>query len=123
MKKRLFSFAMMLVMAVTAFAYSFTGKTYKGDLPGGSMTVKFTSASRGTMTLKANGQSESKSFRYEVSGQIINLYVNGGIDYIYIDTDQDYGNDAIYMVDPYGNPYIVLERTASSSGTSKKKKR
>lgn len=123
MKKRILMMLMAVCVAASAFALSFTGKTYRGEKNGAVLTISFTSASRGTMALRVNGKTEKMAFRYEESGDILNLDMpGGGFDYIYTDPYHEYGDDCIYVVDPYGNPYIILNRVSTPAGTTTKKK-
>lgn len=131
--KRILALTLTLFLAMTAMAYDFAGKTYQSveEYNGKKMTltVKFTSATRATMTMAATGQkTERVSFRYEVSGDVINAYFdNGDTGYFMIDSGRTYGEDCIYVVDDYGNEAVILKRVASApaskSGTKKSKKR
>lgn len=132
MVKRLFFLTISLIVTIAATAHSFAGKTYRyaqtEDGVTATMTIHFTSASRLTMKFTKTGiKPSSLSFNYEVSGDVINIYDNTGIDYLYIDTRKEYGDDCIYSLDPYGNLYMVFEpvksKPKSSGKTSTSKKR
>lgn len=129
--KRILSFTVILILSsvMAAMAQSFAGRTYKGSSNTGegtmTMTVKFTSASRGTLTATHGKEKATTAFTYVRSGDLLNITSREFTDYIYIDTDHYYGADAIYMVDDYGKPYIILNRQTApaNSGTKPAAKR
>lgn len=131
MNKRLVAFLCCLATVISSFALSLAGKTFKTDMTeeyGFTGTLKFTSASRGSLTLKPKGQKASTlTFRYEISGEVINIYPsNGGMDYFYMDTAGYYGDGCLYTLDPYGNVFMIFKPAASSpaqkSSGSKKRR-
>lgn len=135
--KRFSLLILALALAATAMAYNFAGKTYRAVKENESdgrkavITLTFTSASRGTMKSGGDVNASTLPFRYEVSGEVLNMYTNdGSCDYIYIDTHHEYGEDCLYLLDPYGNVFLVFERVATpakskgnSSGKSRGKRR
>lgn len=127
MKKRLFLLVVAIATCLVSMAYNFAGKTYEVTKTAGDESATFSisfTQTRYTMKAIVTGQkNQTTSGRYEVSGDIINMYPNqGGRDYFYIDNRQEYGEDCIYLLDPYGNVYLVFDRVATPTPTPSTKK-
>lgn len=131
MKKLMLLFAAMLI-GLSAMAQSFAGKTYRCTIEDsgytGQITLKFTSASRGSFTTSGSMfQKGTLPFTYQVSGDVINIYGKGaGFDYIYIDTDHYYGDDCLYIMDqnsPTDETMVFKRVTSTSKGSGKSSKK
>ncbi len=127
--KKIISILAVLLITITAFAYDFTGKTFRGTAEaytGKKMTVtaKFRTNSRLTMTTSGGGikPMTDAGMMWEVSGDFINLYDSSGTcSYLAIDED-DNGEITLSMCDDFGNPYITLREVKASAAPKRSSK-
>lgn len=124
--KRILSILLALCMTVSAMAYSFTGKTFKGttDINGSelTLTIRFKTSEKASMSYSGKGlrsQSDSNIY-WQLSGDVINLVDStGGISYLMIERDEE-DNILLCMQDDYGNYAICLQEVKGAPDTKKK---
>lgn len=127
-------FLLALFFSISAFAYNFTGKTFRGtcdDGYGGEavVTFSFKANNKCSSTLKIPGQkTQYGNLIWEVAGGFINLFEVGNGDYMYLTIDQDCDDDGdcgeIYLVacDSNGMAAMELYEVKNPSKNNSKKR-
>lgn len=127
------------LMAVSASAFNFVGKTFRGssELDDGSVatiTYVFRANNKLTSTLAQTGKRTQmySNLMWEVSGEYINIYepATGGVSYLGIEQDcDDHGDcDGVILVgyDSWGNEAMYFDEVkkpaAKKSGKKSKRK-
>lgn len=133
MLKRITLLLLSVILGISAFAFDFVGKTYKGKNPDNSvMTISFRSNGRAPSTITSNGRKiYSATMGWEISGDFINLYdpKSGEVFYLAITQDCDESeNCEVVLVIPsqyggYGTKFYQVKSSGSSSSKSSKRKR
>ena len=129
--KRFLTLAVVVIMTcISAFAYSFGGKTFSGKMEGNGayMTMTFSFRNNGRVSVKSvtkmpNRKPVTETFvqNWEVSGDYINIFDKYG-NPAYLEIDQDEKGVCLIFNDEYGNPLLVMHESAApaaSSGTKK----
>lgn len=122
-----------LIFSVSAFAYNFTGKTFKGiyEEDGrelGTITFAFKANNKCSSTLTVRGQgTKHGTLLWEVSGDFINLYEPATGDYMYLEIYKDCDDDGdcvdcLLIKDDYGNVAMMLYEVKTSTKKSSTKK-
>ncbi len=125
--KKFITFLFAMLISITAMAYDFTGKTFKGTAPTNmgttaTVTVKFRANNRATIAYsgKGYGSHSDSNVYWEVSGDFINLMdSSGSIDYLAIGYED--GKVTLSMLDDYGDAYLTMKEAAASTGKSTSK--
>ena len=126
---RLFTIALSFLLSISAFAFNFIGKTFRGTsvLPNGAkatITFVFRSSNRATSTLSVTGKrAETASLLWEESGEYINFYEPSTGDFMAFGVEEDGDGVALIGYDSLGNEAMRLTQVKSTaakkSGTKK----
>lgn len=123
--RKLISFIVCVFVAITAMAFDFTGKTFRGSttMNGKKVTItyKFKANHRmsGTLSMAGSPSETDSGMQWEVSGDYLNFYDSTG-DYSYMKLEEENGEIILIAFDSYGNPAMTF-RQVTSTGSKKKK--
>lgn len=121
--KKFLSFLLSLMVSISAMAFDFTGKTFRGTetVDGAKVTItyRFKANNRASATLAISGQRPyNDNIYWEVSGGYINIVDSTG-DYGYMLIDEEEGKTILIAFDSYGNEAMRFYQVAASQSTSK----
>lgn len=117
-----------VVVAVAAFAFDFTGKTFRGEttMDGVKVTItyRFKAGNRlsGTLAIQGRKPQTDNGMIWEVSGDYINIFDStGDMSYMQI-SGAEYGNPVLTAFDSYGREVMTFYQVKSAAPAGKKKK-
>ncbi|MDE6193957.1 MAG: hypothetical protein K2M83_08245 [Muribaculaceae bacterium] len=122
--KRLIFLLMSVVVAVAAFAFDFTGKTFRGNGSMGgtkvTVTYRFKANNRMTGTIAIQGQKPDtdSGMHWEISGDYMNIYDSTG-DRSYMEISESDGKPILIAFDSYGNEAMVFKQVQASPASKK----
>ncbi len=119
-----------IFLAISAFAFDFTGKTFRGTttMNGAKVTItyRFKANNRMSGTLSIQGQKPDvdNGMHWEISGDYMNIYDSTG-DVTYMEISEADGKTVLIAFDSAGREAMVFKQVvskpASKSGASKKR--
>ena len=128
--KRMLVTLFSVMMAVAAFAFDFTGKTFRGtsSMNGTKVTItyRFKANNRmsGTIAIQGQKPDTDSGMHWEISGDYMNIYDSTG-DMSYMEISEPEGKPVLIAFDSNGREAMVFRQVTSSSSskksTSKKK--
>ena len=128
--KRMLVTLFSVMMAVAAFAFDFTGKTFRGtsSMNGTKVTItyRFKANNRmsGTIAIQGQKPDTDSGMHWEISGDYMNIYDSTG-DMSYMEISESEGKPVLIAFDSNGREAMVFRQETSSSSskksTSKKK--
>ncbi|MDE7351146.1 MAG: hypothetical protein K2N25_08765 [Muribaculaceae bacterium] len=117
-------------LAISAYAFDFAGKTFRGNGSMGgtkvTITYRFKANNRMSATISIQGQKpeSDNGMHWEISGDYMNIYDSTG-DMTYMEISEQDGKPVLIAFDSYGNEAMVFKQVQASStskkSTSKKK--
>lgn len=125
--KRTVSILASFLLALVAFAYDFTGRTFSGEeiVNGRKVTVTYHFKSNGRLTgaykVAGQGSNSDNGMLWEVSGDYINYYDSTG-DYGYLMIDEEEGEPILIMFDSQHNPCLTLREVKGAPQKSKSRR-
>lgn len=126
--KRFVAMLASVVVAVAAFAFDFTGKTFRGEttMDGVKVTItyRFKAGNRlsGTLAIQGRKPQTDNGMIWEVSGDYINIFDStGDMSYMQI-SGAEYGNPVLTAFDSYGREAMTFYQVKSAAPAGKKKK-
>ena len=128
--KRISFLLLGIVSAICAFAFDFTGKTFRGTSSMGgtkvTITYRFKANNRMSGTLAIQGQKpdNDNGMHWEISGDYMNIYDSNG-DRTYMEISEQDGKTVLIAFDSYGNEAMVFKQVVNQASskprTSKKR--
>lgn len=123
--RKVISFIVCVLVAVTAMAFDFTGKTFRGSttMNGKKVTItyKFKANHRmsGTVAIAGSPSETDSGMQWEVSGDYLNFYDSTG-DYSYMKIEEENGKIILIAYNSQGDPAMTF-RQVVNTGSKKKK--
>ncbi len=128
--RRILMFLMVTFVAVAAYAFDFTGKTFQGSstVNGTKVTItyRFKANNRMSGTLSFQGQKPEtdNGMYWEISGDYMNIFDSTG-NMTYMEISEADGKPVLIAFDSAGREAMILKQVTSKSttksGVSKKK--
>lgn len=115
--RRFFMLLMVAFVAVAAFAFDFTGKTFQGTSMVNetkvTITYRFKANNRMSATLSVQGQKpETYSGMWEISGDYMNIFDSTG-DMSYMEISYSDGEPVLIAFDSYGREAMIFKQVKS----------
>lgn len=124
--KRIIVLFFSIMAVISAFAFDFTGKTFRGtsSMNGTKVTItyRFKANNRLSSTLSVQGQKplSDNGMHWEISGDFINIFDSTG-DMTYMHISESDGKTVLIAFDSYGKEAMVFKQVPTSSTPKKKK--